>query len=75
MKQVAEFLGYAVYLGVERAQIQTRRRHPCLVGVFTGRTINFAFAGAPGDHRSVMNARSQLRRSLGLTHSGKRLRA
>ena len=75
MKHVAEFLGYAAYLGVERARIQTGRRHPLLVGFYKGRSIKFAFAGTPGDHRAMMNARCQLRRNLGLTHSGKRLRA
>lgn len=74
MKHVAEFLRYAVYLGVEHAQIQRRRRHPCLVGTYNGRPVTFAIAGTPGDHRSMMNAHAQLRRNLGLTHSGKKLR-
>ena len=74
MKHVAEFLRYAVYLGVEHAEVQMRCRHPCLFGTYEGRPVTFAFAGSPGDHRSMMNARAQLRRNLGLTHSGKRLR-
>lgn len=75
MKHITEFLDFATYLGVEQAQINRRgRKHPCLVGLFEGHRILFAFPGTPSDHRSMLNARCALRRKLGLTHSGKSLR-
>lgn len=74
MKQNADLLRYASYLGVEQPRIEQRGRHPALVGCFNGRRIRFTFCGTPSDVRAHINARSTLRRMLGLTHSGKRLR-
>jgi hypothetical protein len=76
VKHVAEFLLFARYLGIEKAESMRRgRRHPRLIGEFDGHKVVFAFPGTPGDHRSMLNARCALRRKLGLTHAGKSLRA
>jgi len=68
VNHIAEFLSFAHYLGVEHAEIQRDRRQPRLVGQFGGHRIVFAFPGTPSDHCSMINARSSLRRKLGLTH-------
>lgn len=74
MKQNIDLVRYASYLGIEQPRIERRGRHPSLVGCFHGRCIRFAFSGTPSDWRTRINERSDLRRILGLTHSGKRLR-
>lgn len=47
-----------------RGRVERGSRHPRLVINLRGRVFRLVYAGTPGDRRSLLNSRAQLRRFL-----------
>lgn len=50
--------------GARDIQVVAGGRHNRIQFTIHGRTMFFVLSGTPGDHRSVMNAKSQLKRQI-----------